>query len=79
MKKTRVLRALKKRNSLDFKEDSVLACKDEKGNEYFLAEQHHYLNIITNAINKVLGQAFDILDDVKLKKKILKGLNNEKK
>ena len=77
MKKTRVLRALKKRNSLDFKEDSVLAFKDEKGKEYFLAEQPHYLNIITNAINTVLNQAFDILDDVKLKKKILKGLNNE--
>tara|TARA_R110000751_G_C13463709_1_gene445738 strand:- start:50 stop:289 length:240 start_codon:yes stop_codon:yes gene_type:complete len=79
MKKTRILRALKKRDSIDFKEDSVLSFKDEKGKDYFLAEQPHYLNIITNAINKVLGQAFDILDDVKLKKKILKGLNNDKK
>ncbi len=79
MKKTRILRALKKRDSKDFKEDSVLSFKDEKGKDYFIAEQDHYLNIITNAINKVLGQAFDILDDVKLKKKILKGLNNDKK
>ena len=73
MKKTRILRALKKRNSIDYKEDSVLSFKDEKGKEY------HYLNIITNAVNKVLGQAFDILDNVKIKNKILKGLNNEKK
>jgi|TARA_R110000824_G_scaffold3903_4_gene18667 hypothetical protein len=79
MKKTRILRALKKRNSIDYKEDSVLSFKDEKGKEYFLAEQSHYLNIITNAVNKVLGQAFDILDNVKIKNKILKGLNNEKK
>ena len=79
MKKTRILRALKNCKTEQFKADSVLSFKDEKGKEYFLAEQHHYLNIITNAINKVLGQAFDILDDVKLKKKILKGLNNDKK
>ena len=79
MKKTRVLRALKKRNSLDFKEDSVLAFKDEKGKEYFLAEQPHYMNIITNSINVMLNRTFNILDDVKLKKKILKGLNNEEK
>ena len=34
MKKTRILRALKKRNSIDYKEDSVLSFKDEKGKEY---------------------------------------------
>ncbi len=79
MKKTRILRALKKRNSTDFKEGNVLSFKDEKGKEYFLAEQPHYMNIITNAINTVLNKAFDILDDVKIKKKILKGLNNDKK
>ena len=43
MKKTRILRALKKRDSKDFKEDSVLSFKDEKGKDYFVAEQHHYL------------------------------------
>ena len=79
MKKTRVIRALKNCKSTDFKPDSVLSFKDEKGNEYFLAEQPHYMNIITNSINVMLNRTFNILDDVKLKKKILKGLNNEEK
>ena len=79
MKKTRVIRALKNCISTDFKTDSVLSFKDEKGKEYFLAEQPHYLNIITNSINVMLQRTFNILDDVKLKDKILKGLNNEQK
>ena len=79
MKKTRILRALKNCKKDNFKTDSVLSFKDEKGKEYFLAEQPHYMNIITNSINTILNKAFDILDDVKLKKKILKGLNNDKK
>ena len=77
MKKTRILRALKNCKSEQFKIDGVLSFKDEKGKEYFLAEQPHYMNIITNSINVMLNRTFNILDDVKLKKKILKGLNNE--
>ena len=79
MKKTRVIRALKICKRTDFKTDSVLSFKDEKGKEYFLAEQPHYMNIITNSINVMLQRTFNILDDVKLKDKILKGLNNEQK
>ena len=79
MKKTRILRALKKCKKDDFKTDNVLSLKDEKGKEYFLAEQPHYMNIITNSINVVLNKTFNIIDDVKLKDKILKGLNNDKK
>ena len=71
--------ALKNCNTNDFKVDSVLSFKDEKGKEYFLAEQPHYMNIITNSINVILKQTFDIIDDVKIKNKVLKGLNNDKK
>ena len=78
MKKTRILRALKNCKSDSFKTDSVLSFKDEKGKEYFLAEQPHYMNIITNSINVILNRTFNIIDDVKLKKKILKGLNDDK-
>tara|TARA_R100000664_G_scaffold28342_1_gene39537 strand:+ start:290 stop:535 length:246 start_codon:yes stop_codon:yes gene_type:complete len=77
MKKTRILRALKNCKSEQFKIDGVLSFKDEKGKEYFLAEQPHYMNIITNSINIMLNRAFDILDDAKLKNKILKGLNKD--
>ena len=79
MKKTRIIRALKNCNTNDFKTDSVLSFKDEKGKEYFLAEKPHYMNIITKSINVILKQTFDIIDDVKIKNKVLKGLNNDKK
>ena len=77
MKKTRILTALKQCKNDEFKADSVLSFKDEKGKEYFLAEQPHYMNIITNSINVILKRTFDIIDDVKLKNKILIGLNND--
>jgi hypothetical protein len=79
MKKTRILRALKKCNSKDFNTDRVLSFRDEKNKEYFLAEQSQYMNIITQSINTILDRAFYILDDVKLKDKILKGLNEDGK
>ena len=79
MKKTRILRALKNCKTEQFKTDSVLSFKDEKGKEYFLAEQPHYMNIITNSINVILNKTFNIIDDVKLRDKILKGLNDDKK
>ena len=78
MKKTRILRALKKRKSTDFETGRVLSFRDEKQKEYFIAEQSQYMNIITQAINTILDRTFDIIDDVKIKKKILKGLNNDK-
>ena len=57
----------------------MFSFKDEKGKEYFLAEQPQYMNIITQAINTILEKTFVILNDDKLKDKILKGLNNEQK
>ena len=79
MKKTRIIRALKNCKTEQFKTDSVLSFRDEKGKEYFLAEQSQYMNIITQSINTILDRTFDILDDVKLRDKILKGLNDDKK
>ena len=35
------------------------------------------MNIITQAINTILDRTFDIIDDVKLRDKILKGLNKD--
>ena len=52
---------------------------DEKGKEFFIAEQQHYMNIITQAVNTILARVFDIVDNVELKKKIIKGLNDDKK
>jgi|TARA_R110000824_G_scaffold84682_1_gene211045 hypothetical protein len=79
MKKSRILRALKKHDAKDLNKNRVFSFKDEKGKEYFLAEQPQYMNIITQAINTILEKTFVILNDDKLKDKILKGLNNEQK
>ena len=79
MKKTRIIRALKKCKSTEFNTGRVLSFADEKNKEYFLAEQPHYMNIITNSINVILNKTFNIIDDVKLRDKILKGLNDDKK
>ena len=78
MKKTRIIRALKNCKSIEFEKGRVLSFRDEKQKEYFLAEQSQYMNIITQAINTILDRTFDIIDDVKLRDKILKGLNNDK-
>jgi hypothetical protein len=79
MKKSRILRALKKHDAKDLNKNRVFSFKDEKGKEYFLAEQSQYMNIITQAINTILEKTFVILNNDKLKDKILKGLNNEQK
>ena len=79
MKKSRILRALKKCKSTEFNNDRVFSFIDEKGKQYFLAEQSHYMNIITQAVNTILDRGFDIIDNVELKKKILKALNNDEK
>ena len=79
MKKTRITRALKNCKSTEFETGRVLSFRDEKNKEYFVAEQSQYMNIITQAINTILDRTFDIIDDVKLRDKILKGLKNDKK
>ena len=77
MKKTRIIRALKNCKSTEFETGRVLSFRDEKQKEYFIAEQSQYMNIITQAINTILDRTFDIIDDVKLRVKILKGLNKD--
>lgn len=79
MKKTRIIKALKKCKSTEFNTGRVLSFADEKNKQYFLAEQSQYMNIITQSINTILDRTFDIIDDVKLRDKILKGLNDDKK
>ena len=46
MKKSRIIRALKKHKSEDINKNRVFAFKDEKGKEYFLAEQIDYTRIM---------------------------------
>ena len=74
MKKSRILRALKKHNAEDLKKHKICRFEDEKGKSYFLGEEQIYMDKIREGMTLVLHQVFTILDDDKLKKKILKKL-----
>ena len=79
MKKTRIIRALKKYDSEILKKQKVFRFEDEKGKIYFLGEEKMYMTIITDAINTTLQKVFEIIDDEKLQAKIIKELKNVKK
>tara|TARA_R100000664_G_C2731521_1_gene121970 strand:- start:442 stop:681 length:240 start_codon:yes stop_codon:yes gene_type:complete len=79
MKKTRIIRALKKYDSEDLKKHTLCRFEDEKGKSYFLGEEKMYFKKITDSINLILHKVFEVLDDDKLKEKILKELKNDKK
>jgi hypothetical protein len=79
MKKSRIIRALKKYDSEDLKKHKLCRFEDEKGNNYFLGEEKMYMTIITDAINTTLQKVFEIIDDEKSQAKIIKELKNVKK
>tara|TARA_R100000781_G_C4065820_1_gene122747 strand:+ start:448 stop:687 length:240 start_codon:yes stop_codon:yes gene_type:complete len=79
MKKSRIIRALKNYDSEIFKTQKVFRFEDEKGKIYFLGEEKMYMTIITDAINTTLHKVFEIIDDEKLKEKIIKEIKNVKK
>jgi hypothetical protein len=80
MKKSRILRALKKYNAEDLKRHPICKFTDEKGKSYFIGEEKEYMENIQKAMNITLGEVFNILDDDKLKEKIIKGFKkNDKK
>tara|TARA_R100000781_G_scaffold102595_1_gene66130 strand:- start:1495 stop:1737 length:243 start_codon:yes stop_codon:yes gene_type:complete len=80
MKKSRILRALKKHNAEDLKKHPICKFTDEKGKSYFIGEEKEYMENIQKAMNITLGEVFNILDDDKLKEKIIKGFKkNDKK
>jgi hypothetical protein len=58
MKKSRIIRALKKYDSEDLKKHKLCRFEDEKGNNYFLGEEKMYMTIITDAINTTLQKVF---------------------
>ena len=72
MKKSRILRALKKHDAKDLNKNRVFSFKDEKGKEYFLAEQPQYMNIITQAINTILKQVDIIINTISITNTILR-------
>lgn len=78
MKKSRIIRALKGYDSANLRNHQICKFKDEKGKVYFLGEEQMYMEKIREGMNLTLHRVFEIIDDNKLKDKILKGLKNDK-
>tara|TARA_R100001463_G_scaffold100132_1_gene154577 strand:- start:55 stop:297 length:243 start_codon:yes stop_codon:yes gene_type:complete len=78
MKKSRIIRAIKKYNSEDLKKHNICRFEDEKGKSYFLGEENIYMQKIQEGMNLILHKVFEIIDDSKLKNKILKKLKDDK-
>ena len=79
MKKSRIIRALKKYDSEDLKKHKLCRFEDEKGKNYFLGEEQMYMEKMRDGMNLILHKVFEILDDDKLKEKILKEFKDDKK
>ncbi len=79
MKKSRILRALKNYNSEDLRRHKICKFKDEKGKSYFLGEESMYMETMRDGMNLMLHKVFEILDNDKLKEKILKGFKDDQK
>ena len=78
MKKSRIIRAIKKYNSEDLKKHNICRFEDEKGKSYFLGEENIYMQKIQEGMNLILHKVFEIIDDSKLKNKILNKLKDDK-
>jgi hypothetical protein len=76
MKKSRIIRALKSYDNSNLKDKKICKFQDEKGKSYFLGEEQMYMEKIREGMNLILHE---VLDDDKLKEKILKALKDDEK
>jgi len=79
MKKSRILRAIKKADTTLIKKYNMVSFGDEKGQTYVLGTEDAFRLQINEATAYALHKLLDIIDDEKIKDKILKKLQNDKK
>ena len=79
MKKSRILRAIKKADTKLIKKYNMVSFGDEKGQTYVLGTEDAFRLQINEATAYALHKLLDIIDDEKVKDKILKKLQNDKK
>jgi hypothetical protein len=79
MKKSRILRAIKKADTTLIKKYNMVSFGDEKGQTYVLGTEDAFRLQINEAASYALHKLLDIIDDEKVKDKILKKLQNDKK
>jgi len=78
MKKSRILRAIKKADTTLIKKYSMISFSDEKGQTYVLGTEDAFRLQIKESTAYTLHKVLDIIDDEKVKDKIFKKLQNDK-
>ena len=79
MKKSRIIRALKSYDNSNLKDKKICKFQDEKGKSYFLGEEQMYMEKIREGMNLILHKVFEVLDNDKLKEKILEAIKDDEK
>ena len=79
MKKTRIIRAIKKANTDLIKKYDMVSFSDEKVKTYVLGTKEGFDLKINEAASYTVHKLLDMIDDDKVKDKLLNKLQNDKK
>ena len=79
MKKSRIIRAIKKANTDLIKKYDMVSFSDEKGKTYVLGTKEGFDLKINEAASYIVHKLLDMIDDDKVKDKLLNKLKNDKK
>ena len=79
MKKTRIIRAIKKANTDLIKKYDMVSFSDEKGKTYVLGTKEGFDLKINEAVTYAIHKLLDMIDDEKAKDKLLNSLKNDTK
>ena len=79
MKKTRIIRAIKKANTDLIKKYDMVSFSDEKGKTYVLGTKEGFDLKINEAASYTVHKLLDMIDDDRVKDKLLNKLKNDKK
>jgi hypothetical protein len=79
MKKSRIIRAIKKANTELIKNYDMVSFSDEKGKTYVLGTKEGFDLKINEAASYTVHKLLDMIDDDKVKDKLLNKLKNDKK
>ena len=79
MKKSRIIRAIKKANTELIKKYDMVSFSDEKGKTYVLGTEEGFKLSINEASNHTLPKRLDLIEDDKIKDKLLNNLKDEQK
>ena len=79
MQQSRIIRAIKKANTELIKKYDMVSFSDEKGKTYVLGTKEGFDLKINEAASYAVHRLLDLIDDDKVKDKLLKKLKNDKK